>query len=133
MTKNRGLIGASEEAKREQKPLIKAFTAMTNESREAEIEEKVMRDERNAPGWFLSHEDALFLRRQRDDLRARLAAAEQQLVKSAATLLQTCSERDAARRQGIEDAAASHERSGGNPILRKMEADAIRALADKGT
>lgn len=39
---------------------------------------------------------------------------------------------DAAWRQGIEEAAASHERSGGNPAFRKMEADAIRALIDKG-
>ena len=38
---------------------------------------------------------------------------------------------DAARRQGIEEAAASHEHNGGNPVFRKMEADAIRALADK--
>ena len=41
----------------------------------------------------------------------------------------------AARRQGraagIEDAAASHERNGGNPAFRKLEADAIRALIAK--
>ena len=111
---------------------------MTDESREAEIRQIYRGLQGNMPPFG----DILVLLRIIDDLRARLTAAEQERNRARAgvTNWQTAYdllmvERDAAladgRRQGIEEAAASHERNGGNPVLRKIEADAIRALAAK--